>query len=102
MEKAENVIVLRDDFGWSDMGSWEEIYRLGDKDKNGNVVSGNTISSDSHNNLIHSSKRLIATVGLNNFVVVDTKDVLLICSRERTQDVKEVVDCLKKSSPKHL
>ena len=102
MEKANDVIVIEGDFGWSDMGSWEEIYRMGIKDRNDNVIIGNNIAHNSKGNLIHGGKRLIATVGLENFVIVDTDDVLLICRRDHTQEIKEVVDGLKKSSPKHL
>ncbi len=102
MEKANNVIVIKGDFGWSDMGSWEEIYRMGDRDEFDNVVKGNAITHNSSGNLIYGDKRLIASIGLNDCVIVDTKDVLLICRRDHTQELKEVVDKLKKSSPKHL
>ena len=102
MEKANNVVVIEGDFGWSDMGSWEEIYRMGAKDRNENVIIGNNIAHNSKGNLIYGGKRLIATVGLENFVIVDTNDVLLICRRDHTQEIKEVVDGLKKSSPRHL
>ena len=102
LEKAKNVCVIKSEFGWSDMGTWEEIYRLGDPDKKGNVIKGQAAMHYSSNNLIYGDKRLIAAVGLENFVVVDTKDVLLICHRDRTQDVKEVVDSLKKNKKQFM
>ena len=102
IEKAKNVCVIKSEFGWSDMGTWEEIYRLGDPDKKGNVIKGPAAIHYSKNNLIYGDKRLIAAVGLENFVVVDTKDVLLICHRDRTQNVKEVVDSLKKNKKQFM
>lgn len=100
MEKTANVCVIKSDFGWSDMGSWEEIYRLGSQDEQGNVVRGANILHESFNNLIYGNKRLIAAVGVENYVIVDTQDVLLICRRDRTQEVKEIVEGLKRKNYK--
>jgi mannose-1-phosphate guanylyltransferase len=95
MEKAEQVAVLPVDIGWDDVGSWSAVYDVLPKDKYGNVVVGSHLSPDSKNTLIYSPNKLVATIGMQNMIIVDTDDVLLICPRERSQDVKKLVDILK-------
>ena len=95
MEKAEKVAMLPVDIGWDDVGSWSAVYDVLPKDLNGNVVVGNHLSPDSKNTLIYSPKRMVATIGMQDMIVVDTDDVLLICPRDRAQDVKTLVDMLK-------
>jgi mannose-1-phosphate guanylyltransferase len=96
MEKAKNVYVIKADLKWSDLGSWDEVYRLRKKDKNGNAIIGESFIKDSHNNLIMSPKGFVSVIGADDLIVIDTKDGLLICKRDRTQEVKEVVDYLKR------
>lgn len=96
MEKAKNVFVIKADLKWSDLGSWDEVYRLRKKDKNGNAIIGESYIKDSHNNLIMSPKGFVSVIGADDLIVIDTKDGLLICKRDRTQEVKEVVDYLKR------
>jgi mannose-1-phosphate guanylyltransferase len=96
MEKAKNVYVIKADLKWSDLGSWDEVYRLRKKDKNGNAIIGDSFIKDSHNNLIMSPKGFVSVIGADDLIVIDTKDGLLICRRDRTQEVKEVVDYLKR------
>jgi mannose-1-phosphate guanylyltransferase len=96
MEKAKNVFVIKTDLKWSDLGSWDEVYRLRKKDKNGNAIIGESYIKDSHNNLIMSPKGFVSVIGADDLIVIDTKDGLLICKRDRTQEVKEVVDYLKR------
>ncbi len=96
MEKAKNVYVIKADLKWSDLGSWDEVYRLRKKDKNGNAIIGDSFIKDSHNNLIMSPKGFVSVIGADDLIVIDTKDGLLICKRDRTQEVKEVVDYLKR------
>jgi mannose-1-phosphate guanylyltransferase len=96
MEKAKNVYVIKADLKWSDLGSWDEVYRLRKKDKSGNAVIGESFIKDSHNNLIMSPKGFVSVIGADDLIVIDTKDGLLICKRDRTQEVKEVVDYLKR------
>jgi len=96
MEKAKNVALFKGDFGWSDVGGWEEFYHLQEKDKKNNVVIGDSVLKYSKNNLIYSNKRLVACLGINDMVVIDTDDVVLVCPRNRTQDLKKIVDMLKK------
>ena len=96
MEKAEKVLVLKGDFGWNDLGSWDEVYKINKKDKDGNVTSGNCFSLDSSNCLVDSSQRLTALVGVKDLIIVDTPDALLICSKEQAQEVKKIVDMLRR------
>ena len=102
MENADNVKVLSGDFGWSDVGSWLEIYNLKEKDDKRNVVECERfISIDTEGCLISSDSKdkLIACIGLKDLSVIDTKDSLLITPLSRSQDVKEIVEMIK--SVKH-
>ncbi len=94
LERAADVSVVPTSIGWSDLGSWEAYYRITGKDEHGNAVKGNSIVEDSENSLIYSTSRLVGAVGLKNTVVIETDDALLVCHRDRTQDVKKVVDRL--------
>ena len=96
MEKAKNVFVIKADFKWSDLGSWDEVYRLKTKDKSGNVITGDSYVKDSHNNLVMSPKGFVGLIGVDDLIVINTKDGILICKKERSQEVKEVVDYLKR------
>ncbi|MGC2062685.1 MAG: mannose-1-phosphate guanylyltransferase/mannose-6-phosphate isomerase [Thermodesulfovibrionales bacterium] len=102
MEHASKVAVLPADMGWSDVGSWRALDEILESDPAGNIISGNVIDLDSKDSVIYGGKRLVATIGLNNMVVVDTPDATLICSKERTQDVKKVVDALKQKGADEL
>jgi mannose-1-phosphate guanylyltransferase len=96
MERAQRVAVVPVDIGWSDVGSWATIHDLLPADTNGNVVAGEHIGLDTTGSLICGGKRLIATIGVSHLIVVDTEDALLICSRDRAQEVKEIVERLKR------
>jgi len=96
MEKTESVLTFEGDFGWNDIGSWSAIYDISKKDKNGNVLSGDVIPVDSRELFVYNKHKLTAVVGLANVVVVETDDALLICSKDRVQDVRNVVDVLEK------
>lgn len=102
MEKASKVAVLPADIGWSDVGTWRALDDIAVKDKSGNIITGNVIDISSKNTIVFAGKRLIATVGLENIVVVDTPDATLICSKNNTQDVRKVVDELKKKGAEEL
>jgi len=101
MEKEQNLMVVPGDFGWSDLGSWESAWELSDKDANGNVVPEGTVVVEASRNLVHDlrktapARRVIALVGVDDLCVVETDDALLILPRERSQDVREVVEQLK-------
>lgn len=96
-EKAQNLVVIPGDFGWSDIGDWKVMYDNGKKDNRGNVVSdeGSFVGVDTYGSLIETNGRLVAVIGLRDVVVVDTDDALLICEKSRSQDVKKIVEQLK-------
>ena len=94
MEKAEDVLVVPGDFGWSDLGSWDALWELSGKDENGNAVRGSFIGIDAANSLVHCPGKLVALVGVRDLLVVETDDALLICRRGRSQDVRKVVEAL--------
>ncbi|MBC8526544.1 MAG: mannose-1-phosphate guanylyltransferase [Candidatus Cloacimonetes bacterium] len=96
MEKAENATVIPIDIDWNDIGSWQAVYDLMPKDENGNCFTGNIINHNSKNNYILSEnkKKTIALAGVENLIIVDTKEALLICKKEKSQDVKKIVEIL--------
>ena len=93
-ESQKHPIVVKLDAGWSDVGSWSSYWDVQDKDSSGNVLKGDALALDTHNSLIFSSSRLVSAVGVNNLVVVETKDAVLIVDKDKTQDVKSVIDHL--------
>jgi mannose-1-phosphate guanylyltransferase/mannose-6-phosphate isomerase len=95
MEKASNVAVVKASFDWSDIGSWNAIHDVLGGDSEGNGVVGEAILVDVTNTYVQSDDRLVAAVGVDNLVIVDTPDALLVADRKRTQDVKRVVEQLK-------
>ncbi|MBN3194599.1 mannose-1-phosphate guanylyltransferase/mannose-6-phosphate isomerase [Pectobacterium versatile] len=101
MEKTEHAVVIPLDADWSDVGSWSSLWELSEKDESGNVNVGNVISLDSHNNYISSGPALVATIGVDDIVIVNTSDALLVASKERSQDVKKIVDVLKSDNFHH-
>lgn len=96
MEKSKRVYVIRASFKWSDLGSWDEVHRIKTKDKNNNVVMGDAFVKDSKNNLVMSSKGFVGLVGVEDLIIINTKEGLLICKKDRSQEVKEIVDYLKR------
>ncbi len=96
MEKADNVFVIQCEFGWSDVGSWDETYRLSRKDANGNSIIGDVVTIDTHRTFIRTAEKLVATVGVEDLIIVDTADALLICRRGESQRVQAVVDYLRR------
>ncbi len=97
MEKADRVCILEASFEWNDLGSWEAAYNISEKDKDGNAVQAKAFQGiDAHNNFIYSTKKLVAAVDVDNLVVVETEDALLICKKDQSQKVKNVVDALRR------
>jgi mannose-1-phosphate guanylyltransferase len=101
-EKVNNLVLIAGDFGWDDIGEWKVVYDLGKKDLAGNVVVGDgdgenikTLTIESQNNLIHVGDRLVALVGVNDMIVVDTDEILMVAPKSRSQDVKKLVERLK-------
>lgn len=102
MEKTKDMYIIPADLGWSDVGSWDSVANLLDDDaldENENYCEGLTIPIDTHNTIIlGQDKKLIATIGLNNVIVVSTDDAILIAERGRSEDVKKVVEYLKENN----
>ncbi|MFQ5674402.1 MAG: mannose-1-phosphate guanylyltransferase [bacterium] len=92
MENAKDVVVLKGDFEWNDLGTWDEVYKLSKKDKNGNVLLGKHLLKDSNRCFIDAPEKCVAVIGLDDLMVVDTDDAILICPRHLSQDVKDIVD----------
>jgi mannose-1-phosphate guanylyltransferase len=97
MEGARQAAVIPASIGWMDVGSWGSLFDLLDNDPDGNAWTDEHVSVDTKGTLAFSKNRLVATIGVQNLVIVDTPDALLVCSREREQDVREVVRILKES-----
>lgn len=85
------------DAGWSDLGAWDAVWQVSDKDANGNASVGDALIRDSRDTLVHSTSRLVGVVGLDNIVVVETPDAVLVADRSRSQDVKHIVGQLQSS-----
>ena len=95
VEKIDNIAAVRASFGWDDLGSWEAMYRLGEKDENGNVLQGEVLAMDCKNSLLISEGGMLAAVGLENMIMVQTRDATLSCPMKSVQSVRDVVNTLK-------
>ena len=96
MEKVSNVYVRTSDFGWSDIGTWGSLYQYAPKDESGNVVSENTLLYNTTNSIVKSSKdKLTVIEGLDDYIVVDTDDVLMVCPKSNEQNIKKFIDDVK-------
>jgi mannose-1-phosphate guanylyltransferase/mannose-6-phosphate isomerase len=98
-KQAEKIAVVPVDMAWSDLGSWDSIYARHAKDANNNVTHGEVVSLDTQNSLIWTEAGLVATLGLNNVVVIQTADATLICDRSRAEDIKALVAEVKTRQP---
>lgn len=96
MEKTGKASMVPLDAGWSDVGSWSALHAVSSQDEDGNAISGDVISHDCHDSYISASSRLVATVGLQDIIVVEDKDSVLVARKDKTQDVKILVDELNK------
>ncbi|HET8761292.1 MAG TPA: mannose-1-phosphate guanylyltransferase/mannose-6-phosphate isomerase, partial [Nitrospiria bacterium] len=94
LERSTRVAVVPAEFGWSDVGSWAALDDVAGKDGRGNVISGRVVDVDSRESIVYAQDRLVATIGLDNLIVVDTPDATLVCAKDRAQDVRKVVDAL--------
>lgn len=98
MEKTAKAAMVPLDANWSDIGSWQTLWEIGDQDSNGNVFNGEVISFDSTGCFVHAQERLVATLGLKDVVIVDTKDAVLVANKDSVQDIKKIVGHLKENS----
>ena len=96
LEKSDRLAVIPTDMGWEDVGSWSALDEVIERDIDGNIVTGNVVNVDSRDSIVYGNKRVVAVVGLKDIVVADTEDATLVCSKERAQEVKKVVEALKK------
>lgn len=95
MEKTTEAVVVPLDALWSDVGSWSALWEVNSKDKQGNVLKGDVFVENTHNTYAHAESRLVATVGVNDLVIVETKDAVLVAHKDHVQDVKKIVARLK-------
>jgi len=95
MEKTREAVVVPMDAGWSDVGSWSSLWEALEQDAEGNVVRGDTILAQTRNSYVYSDNRLVATVGCDNLVVIETRDAVLVANKDAVQEVKTVVNTLK-------
>jgi mannose-1-phosphate guanylyltransferase / mannose-6-phosphate isomerase len=91
LEKAENVAVVPVEMGWNDVGTWEALHEIFPRDDRGNVTLGRVLDQGSRDSIIYAQTRLVATIGLEKIIVVDTPDATLVCHRDRAQEVKDLV-----------
>lgn len=103
MERSSKAAVVPVTFKWSDVGSWGSLDEVAEKDGAGNVITGRVIDLESTRSIVYADRRVVATIGLRDMVVVDTPDATLVCPKSRAQDVKKIVDILKQQqAPEHL
>ncbi len=88
------IRVIPLDAGWNDLGAWDAVWQVGEKDQNGNLIQGDALVEASENNLIHSSHRLVSAVGVNNLVIIETADAVMVADRSQSQHVKSIVSQL--------
>lgn len=97
MEKASDIYTIPGSFGWDDVGSWLAVERINEVDEHRNYIEGNVISVGSERVTVCGGKRLVAAVGVEDIIIVDTDDAVLVCSKNSTQDVKKVIAQLKEN-----
>jgi len=95
MEKTEHAVVVPLNANWNDVGAWNSVWEVSQKDENGNSLRGDVIAQDTHNSLIHAETRLVSTLGLENIVVIETADAVLVADQSKVQDIKKIVEHLK-------
>ena len=95
LEPSDNVVVVPVSMGWSDVGSWDAVFDITDKDENNNAISGHVVAIDCKNSLLRSESRLIAAIGLKDVMVVETADAILLCPKGESQRVRDIVKVLK-------
>ncbi len=98
MEKSSKIALVKLESDWNDLGSWKSIYDVSKKDENGNVFIGHVLDKDSKNSFVYASSKLVATVGLEDTIIVETEDAILACKKDQTQNVKHIYDTLKKQN----
>ena len=95
LERSDDVIVIPGDFGWNDVGSWDALGGIYSPDEEGNIVKAKHIGIETKNSIIFGNDRLIATIGIDNLIIAETNDAILVCPKDKAQDVKDIVSLLK-------
>ena len=95
MEKTNDAVVIPMDVSWNDVGTWEALSKIKDKDENGNTLDGDIYVKDSVDNYIQTEDSIVLAIGINDLIIVNTKDALLVTAKNNSQDVKEVIENLK-------
>lgn len=95
LERSDEVAVVLGDFGWNDVGSWDSLGAIYDMDDAGNIIKGEQINIGTKNCICYSENRLIATIGIENMIVVEAEDAVLVCRKDQAQKVKDIVDQLR-------
>jgi len=94
MEKSANVVVVPLDAQWNDIGTWSALYDIGVKDVNGNMIRGDIITQDTTNSYINATHHMVATIGIDNLIVVDTPDATFVATKDKAQEVKSIVESM--------
>jgi len=97
MEKSDNVVVVPLDAQWNDIGSWSALYDIGTKDSQGNVIKGDVITQDTTNTYINADHHMVAAIGVDNLIIIDTPDATFIATQDKAQEVKSIVESLQAS-----
>jgi mannose-1-phosphate guanylyltransferase/mannose-6-phosphate isomerase len=95
MEKSDKCVVVPLDANWSDLGSFSSLYDASTKDNNANVIKGDVLAEKTNNSYIDTDNRLVATLGIENMIIIDTPDALLVASKDKSQDLAQIVEKLK-------
>jgi mannose-1-phosphate guanylyltransferase len=95
MEKADNVFLTKADFYWNDVGNWEAVYEISEKNDDGNSIVGDVYSEKTYNSYIFSPRKFTAAIGVEDLIIINTSQALLVCHRNNAQNVRDVVDFLK-------
>ena len=98
MENTSDAVVVPLNAGWSDIGSWDSLWEISEKNSSGNVTRGDVITYNTTNSYVRSDEKLVTVIGVDNLVVTVTKDVVMIANKDDVQDVKEVVGLLKQAA----
>ena len=98
MEKSDKLAMIKLESDWKDLGSWDAIYNMNEKDENNNVLIGHVLNKKSKNCLVYSSSKLVTTIGLEDTVIVETEDAILACKKDKTQEVKQIYETLKEQN----
>jgi len=95
MERADEVVVVPGDFGWNDVGSWDSLGAIFPPDEDGNIIKALHVGIDTRDCIIYGNNRLIATINVSDVIIAETEDAVLVCAKNRAQDVKKIVEMLK-------